>query len=106
MTGHQKYLLKLLLEEGYYLLKTKNLNGVEKYKLYHGNANPVQWINQRTAKCLKEYFKKDKKGIITLNLNLVRQAHGKSNIKTFYKNSKKQSNHGIRSNKSEEKILF
>ncbi|HXS55772.1 MAG TPA: hypothetical protein VN726_06585, partial [Hanamia sp.] len=87
MTTNQKYLLHLLLENDHYLIKSTNHNGTDQFKLYKGNSVPVQWIRPRTAKFLNDYFKKDKKGVITLNLNLVRQAHGKSNIKTFYKKS-------------------
>lgn len=99
MTANQKSLLRLLLESDHYLVMTMNHNGTRKYKLFQGNANPVRWVHPRTANFLDNYFKKNKKGIITLNLNLVRQAHGKSNIKTYYKQSKNK-NHGTGSNKS------
>lgn len=85
MTRTQKYLLTKLLEGDYYLVQQPTYNKRIQYKLYNGKANPVRWISFRTAKFLKNYFKTDSKKHITLNLSLVRQAHGKSTIKILYK---------------------
>lgn len=85
MTINQKYLMKVLLEGGHYLVQLRSHNKSQKYKLYEGNSSPVCWLNSSQVKFLKPFFKEDKKGRITLNLNLVRQAHGKSLLKIYYK---------------------
>jgi hypothetical protein len=85
MTILQKYLLTKLLEGDFYLVRQPRDKWKVWYKLYNGKANPVRWINPRTCKFLKNYFKEDTRGRITLNLSLVRQAHGKSTIKILYK---------------------
>jgi hypothetical protein len=104
MTDLQHDLIKKLSLHQYYLAPRLAYSGRKGYMLYSGNANPVKWYPERTVrKSVLEVLKKDKSGRLTLNLNLVRQQHGKTLLKKFYKQKTKQT-HGIRSNQPQKTI--
>ncbi len=85
MTANQRHIIQKLLQENHYLVSQCARSGVVKFKMYEGNNNPVQWVDQRTIKRIKNFLKKDKKGRFTLNLALMRQAHGNSIVNRLYK---------------------
>ncbi len=100
MTELQQDLALRLLKGDRYLLPKPNFKGQHGFMLYVGNANPEKWFPYKAFKGVKELLKKDKKGKLTLNLNLVRQIHGNTLINKQYKKSK----NGTRSNKPQTTI--
>lgn len=79
--------------------------------------NPVLKVRTRTVEQLNRYikklWKKNKHGDITLNLNTVRQLHGRHTIKKMYKQREqltasgaiyKQRNKQTKKQKADEKI--
>lgn len=92
MTTAQLNIIKGLLHKGRYLLPRMKHSGRQGYMLYEGNANPLYWYSCQTFNIIRDVIKKDKDGRITLNLNDVRQLHGKSTIKILYKKSRNGSN--------------
>ena len=103
MTDEQHDLIKRMSTGKYYLAPRIRPSGRWGYMLYSGNANPEKWYSSKTAKIVLGVLKKDKSGRLTLNLNLVRQQHGKTLLKKFYKQKIKKA-HGIRSNQPETAI--
>jgi len=90
MTNSQKILIAKLLT-GHFLRKTKH-KGKTCYVLYDAKINPLEKIHERTVDQIDKFidpeiriWKKDRHGNITLNLNSVRQLHGRSILKQFYK---------------------
>jgi len=84
MTDQQKDLIWLLLQEDHYLVKTINARGREVYKFLSGRQIPVQYFTEINVKKIKDFLKSDSKKRMTLNLNAVRQLHGKNYIKMLY----------------------
>lgn len=86
MTAAQKKIVTLLLS-GHFLVKSRKC-----YTLYDEKVNPVQRIRHRSIQRLDQFidpkmklWKKDKAGRMTLNLNTIRQLHGKTTLKQLYK---------------------
>jgi RNA:NAD 2'-phosphotransferase (TPT1/KptA family) len=94
MTKQQKDLVWLLLQEDHYMVKTINAKGREMYKVLEGRQKPVRHFSTVTVNGLKDLFKTDDKKRFTLNLNLVRQLHGKSYIKILYTKTRKAKQDG------------
>ena len=84
MTKKQKDLIWLLLQENHYLVKTINARGKEVYKILEGRQIPVQYFTEANVKKIKDFLKSDSKKRMTLNLNAVRQLHGKNYLKMLY----------------------
>jgi len=84
MTKKQKDLIWLLLQENHYMIKTINARGREVYKVLSGRQIPVQYFTEINVKKIKDFLKSDSKKRMTLNLNAVRQLHGKNYIKMLY----------------------
>ena len=84
MTDLQHDLIKSLSKRNCYLRVRMSHGGRWGYMLCEGNANPVRWYSEKTTKIIYELLKKDKDGKMTLNLNKVRQQHGKSLVKILY----------------------
>lgn len=91
MTGPQKILITKLLT-GHYLVHGGKRNRKDRYYLYDEKGNVLTSIRARTFDKIDRFidpeikiWKKTKQGIITLNLNMVRQLHGKNTIKKLYK---------------------
>ena len=57
------------------------------YRLRDAEHRPKMKLNGRTFNAIYKYLRKEK-GLYILNKNAVRQEHGKSWIKQFYKQSK------------------
>jgi hypothetical protein len=90
MTHSQKILITKMLT-GHFLRKQRR-GKKEWYVLYDEKVNPKDKVNCKTVDGLermmnpgKSLFKKDKHKNITLNLNTVRQLHGRTTIKRLYK---------------------
>lgn len=96
---------------GYYFREARNADGVPVYKVFKGNAELVTYFPMDYLHSLpplpelfdppprpveqepvSRFFKRDKKGRITLNLSLVRQEHGNTWIKKQYKKLKHEKN--------------
>jgi hypothetical protein len=92
MTKKQKDLIWLLLQENHYMIKTINARGKEVYKIFEGRQIPVQYFTEINVKKIKDFLKTDGKKRMTLNLNAVRQLHGKNYIKMLY-TKKRQLSH-------------
>ena len=90
MTKKQKDLIWLLLQENHYLVKTINARGKEVYKIFEGRQKPVQYFSELNVKKIKDFLKNDSKKRMTLNLNAIRQLHGKNYIKMLYTKKRKQ----------------
>lgn len=80
--------LFLLLLKGYYLRKRINHTGVNGYMLYEGKQVPILFLHERTVKPVLPFLK-EKRKVYTINLSLVRQAHGRTIVKQMYKKYKK-----------------
>lgn len=86
MNHLQKTLLLLLLtNDDHYLMKSSDFKRRDIYKLYKGNQELVRVYKAADYKKLHDVTKKDRKGRLTLNINLIRQLHGKNHIKKTYK---------------------
>lgn len=90
MTPSQKILIKKLLN-GYFLRKMKRRQK-EWYVLYDADINPIEKVNAATVDKIDRFiapqikiWKRSHRGNITLNLNMVRQLHGRHTIKQLYK---------------------
>jgi hypothetical protein len=90
MTKKQKDLIWLLLQEDHYMVKTINARGKEVYKILQGRQIPVQYFTESNVKKIKDFLKSDSKKRMTLNLNAVRQLHGKNYIKMLYTKKRQQ----------------
>jgi len=90
MTKNQKDLIWLLLQEDHYMIKTINAKGKEVYKVLEGRQTPVQYFSEVSVKKVKDFLKSDSKKRMTLNLNAVRQLHGKNYIKMLYTKKRRQ----------------
>lgn len=88
MTDTQHDLISKMVSGKYYLAPRNRHSGRIGYMLYQGNANPAQWYSEADYKAVHNVTKKDKVGRITLNLNKVRQQHGKALVKILYKKQK------------------
>lgn len=93
MTPSQKIVIKKLLT-GHFLRLVKRGSG-SWYVLYDEKVNPISKVRAKTIDKLDRFldpdqklWKKDKNGDMTLNLNTVRQLHGKSTMKQLYKKRK------------------
>ena len=84
MTRNEKDLIALLLQEDHYMAKAINSKGKEVYKVFKGRQIPVQYFSIITVNKVKDFLKIDHKKRMTLNLNIVRQLHGKNYIKMLY----------------------
>lgn len=91
MTNSQKILITKLFT-GHYLVSYK-YQGKKRYRLMASKHNSVASVRARTVDKLDQYidsklklWKKDELGRISLNLNVVRQLHGRSILKSYYKN--------------------
>ena len=87
MNKEQKDLIWLLLQQKHYMIKTINSRGREVYKILEGRQVPVQYFTEANVKKIKSVLKSDSKKRMTLNLNAVRQLHGKNYLKILYKKS-------------------
>lgn len=88
MTDLQHQLTKQMYRHGVYLRCKPALSGRTGYMFYSGNQNPERWFSAKTAWPIVNICKTDKDGRLTLNLNKVRQQHGKTLVKNLYKNQK------------------
>lgn len=78
--------LIVALMSGHFLVKSKKC-----YTLYDAKVNPLQRIRFKTVDKIDQFidpkmklWKENKRKRITLNLNTVRQLHGKNMIKRIY----------------------
>lgn len=85
MTPQQKILAFQLITGDYYLVQRMRRSGAMGYVLYQGNQTPVKQYSAATVNKFRSVLKTDSKNKLTINLNLVRQLHGKSHIKSTYK---------------------
>jgi hypothetical protein len=83
MTKDQKYIVQQLFEGKYLVLLPDG------YTMYEGNMSPVQ-RRVRLNKNVRGLLKADKKKRLTINLNQVRQLHGRSWIKKYYSDLKRK----------------
>lgn len=83
LTNNTRDLVSLLLQ-GYYLRKRINHSGVCGFMLYQGAQIPVLFVHERTVKSIFPFLK-EKRKVYTINLSLVRQAHGRTIVKQMYK---------------------
>jgi hypothetical protein len=83
-----KDLIQALLN-GAYISKRQNRRKGFSYALYKSKGDIVEAISDIQFSTFKNVTKVNK-GRITLNLNLVRQMHGKSLSKILYKQSRKK----------------
>lgn len=86
MTPIQKKVFQLLMND-HYMVVTQNIRGRKCWKVYDPEKRPVMYCHFMKDP-LKRVLKHNKKGQITINLSLVRQEHGSSFMKTFYKSWK------------------
>jgi hypothetical protein len=84
MTKQQKDLIWLLLQENHYMVKAINARGKEMYKVLKDRQIPIRYFTEINVKKIKDFLKSDSKKRMTLNLNAVRQLHGKNYIKMLY----------------------
>jgi len=110
MTKNQRQRLIYLLQ-GCYFRETRNDDGVLVYKIYEGNGIPVTYFPVTDFHAIpplpslfgtppapvepdpdSRFFKKDRKGRVTLNFSIVRQQHGNTWIKRRYKKIKNEKN--------------
>ena len=66
------------------MIKSINAKGKEVYKILEGRQKPVQYFSEISVKKIKDFLKSDSKKRMTLNLNAIRQLHGKNYIKMLY----------------------
>lgn len=86
MTYLQHDLIKIMISGKYYLASRRAYSGRPGFMLYTGNAIPKKWFSEKTVKkSVWNSLKKDSHGRLTLNLNRVKQLHGKSLLKKLYK---------------------
>ena len=90
MTKKQKDLIWLLLQKNHYMVKTINARGKAVYKIFEGRQTPVRYFTETNVKKIKDFLKSDSKKRMTLNLNAVRQLHGKNYIKMLYTKTRQQ----------------
>lgn len=86
----EKSFVQTLISGGYIRKRVCRRKGYN-HGLYNSSHQIVCNVSDTTMSSYSTLFK-ERKGITTLNLNLVRQRHGNSLVKTLYKKSKKQSN--------------
>jgi hypothetical protein len=93
MTKLQQSAIDHLFTGGYILARDRRTNTKGKnflrFTLYKGKRIPVRIYHERTLGDILKLCKKDKHGILTLNLNLVRQLRKNSYIKSTYLDIKK-----------------
>lgn len=90
MTPSQKVLVSMLLT-GHFLRLVKRQDK-SWYVVYDAKVNPITKVRRSTVDKLDRFidpklklWKKGKNGDLTLNLNTVRQLHGKNTLKKMYK---------------------
>ncbi len=96
MTEQQKDLIWLLMQENHYMVKSINARGKHVYKILEGRQIPVQYFTEANVKTLQYVLKTDSKKRMTLNLNSVRQLHGKNYMKILY-NKKRERADNVKS---------
>jgi hypothetical protein len=94
MTSTRKTVIRLLFSGGY-LIKWRSHGGTICYRLYNAVGSPVLNVRLSTIDKLddrltvpdkKKLWKIDKNGRRSFNLSVIRQLHGKSYLKSEYKN--------------------
>lgn len=88
LSNKTKQLVQLLFQD-HYLRPRKNHAGKLMYVVYTGKQNPVLQVKPEVVKPVSSFMKKQG-NVLTLNRNLIRQAHGNSSIKRMYKNHSSQ----------------
>ena len=84
MTRMKKDLIRLLLQEDHYMVKAINAKGKKCIKFLKDGRYRFSILRKLLLIKMKDLLKSDDKKRMTLNLNLVRQLHGKNYIKMLY----------------------